>query len=229
VDAFGGADELRKRANLVLVVGNRDDLATMEEGPRTVLRDLLLSIDKHDLYGSVAYPKRHAPEATPDVYRLAARSGGLFVNPALTEPFGLTLLEAAASGVPVIATNDGGPRDILERCRNGMLVDPLNAEAMAAALLDALSDRARWRRWQGAGLRAVDRFYTWQGHARRYLREVEKILRRSRHHTDSVLRTRPADTGRDLAAGGDNSLREKDETLVAPEERLAAPFLPKRP
>ncbi len=40
----------------------------------------------------------------PALYRLAAARGGVFVNPALNEPFGLTLLEAAACGLPVAAT-----------------------------------------------------------------------------------------------------------------------------
>ena len=57
----------------------------------------------------------------------------MFVNPALTEPFGLTLIEAAASGLPVVATNDGGPQDILRLCGNGVLVDPLDADEMAAS------------------------------------------------------------------------------------------------
>ena len=52
------------------------------------------------------------------------------MNPALTEPFGLTLIEAAACGLPVVATNDGGPIDILGRCRNGLLVDVSSSEAL---------------------------------------------------------------------------------------------------
>ncbi len=60
---------------------------------------------------------------------------GVFVNPALTEPFGLTLLEAAATGLPLVATENGGPVDIIGNCGNGLLVDPLDRQAIAAALL----------------------------------------------------------------------------------------------
>ncbi len=64
----------------------------------------------------------------PELYRLAAASKGVFINPALTEPFGLTLLEAGATGLPIVATNDGGPRDIIANCRNGLLIDPLDGQ-----------------------------------------------------------------------------------------------------
>ena len=60
----------------------------------------------------------------------------MFVNPALTEPFGLTLIEAAASGLPFVATEDGGPRDIVANCKSGVLVDPLDSQALAEALSD---------------------------------------------------------------------------------------------
>ena len=63
------------------------------------MTDLLMAIDRHDLYGSVAVPKHHRNEDVPELYRLAVRRRGVFVNPALTEPFGLTLIEAAASGL----------------------------------------------------------------------------------------------------------------------------------
>ena len=53
------------------------------------------------------------PSDVPELYRLAASTKGVFINPALTEPFGLTLLEAGATGLPIVATNDGGPRDII--------------------------------------------------------------------------------------------------------------------
>ena len=53
-------------------------------------------VDKYDLYGQVAYPKYHRRDQIASIYRWAADLKGIFVNPALTEPFGLTLLEAAA-------------------------------------------------------------------------------------------------------------------------------------
>ncbi len=176
VDAFGTTPALREAANLVLVAGNRDDIDELEEGAREVLTELLLAIDRHDLHGVVAYPKHHLPEDVPVLYRLAAASGGVFVNPALTEPFGLTLIEAAASGLPVVATEDGGPRDITANCENGLLVDPLDTAAIAEALLALLGDRPRWERLAAAGLDGVARHYSWDAHVRRYLDVVEPLV-----------------------------------------------------
>ncbi|TFH31238.1 MAG: glycosyltransferase, partial [Myxococcales bacterium] len=145
--AFGENKQLREMANLVIVAGNRDDIAEMSAGQRRVLTQILALIDRYDLYGSAAYPKHHDSTDVPELYRLAAQSRGLFVNPALTEPFGLTLLEAAATGLPLVATDDGGPQDIIGTCNNGLLVDALDPRAIGEAICDALSDSARWTRW----------------------------------------------------------------------------------
>ena len=135
IHAYGRMPELQNVANLVVVAGNRDDIDSMDKGSREVLKEMLMLIDRYDLYGKVAYPKYHRNSDVPNFYKLAARSRGVFINPALTEPFGLTLIEAAACGLPVLATHDGGPRDIIKHCKNGKLIDPMDTRKDGAAFI----------------------------------------------------------------------------------------------
>jgi sucrose-phosphate synthase len=191
VRAYGQSPELQERANLVVVAGTRDDIRHMEDGAARVLLDLLLRIDRADLYGKIAYPKHHTAADVPELYRLAASHRGVFINPALTEPFGLTLLEAAASGLPIVATEDGGPRDIIANCQNGTLIDPLDEEAMTAALLEVLDDPDEWRARVERGLAGVHRHYSWSAHANQYLEEIGIILERADRRPIPALERRP--------------------------------------
>lgn len=175
LEAFGHSEELRRAANLLIIAGNREDIRDLDPGARQVLTELLLLNDAHDLWGCVALPKHHRAEEVPEIYRLAAASGGVFINPALTEPFGLTLLEAAASGLPVVATENGGPVDILANCQNGLLVNPLDHEAIARALLELLGDREAWHRAAGNGVKCVRDRYTWSAHAEQYLARLRDL------------------------------------------------------
>ncbi|MGD8546495.1 MAG: HAD-IIB family hydrolase [Thiohalophilus sp.] len=175
IQAYGESKALQKKGNLVIVAGNRDDIAHMEKGPREVLKEILLLIDKFDLYGKVAYPKHHKGSDVPDLYRLATQTHGLFINPALTEPFGLTLIEAAASGLPIVATNDGGPNEIISNCENGLLIDPLDSDGIADALLKVLSDRRQWRKWSKQGLEGSHRHYSWEGHGQTYIEKIDEF------------------------------------------------------
>jgi len=184
IEAYGASDELQQMANLVIIAGNRNDIRDLEQGSQEVLTGLLLSIDQYDLYGKVAYPKFLIADDVSVIYRLAALSGGVFINPALTEPFGLTLIEAAACGLPIVATEDGGPIDIISNCKNGYLIDPLDHVKIIERLQQIISEKKKWKTLANNGISGVNNYYSWQGHAESYLKVIKPIVEK----TESVTR-----------------------------------------
>lgn len=162
VEAFAGSAALREGANLVIVAGLRDGLCAGPSEQVAVLTDLVDRIDRHGLWGRVALPARHDADQLRALYSLAA-CGGVFVNPAHHEPFGLTLVEAAQAGVPVVATRNGGPVDIIAQLGHGALVAPEDPAAIAAACLNLMRDRGGVAEAQRRALRLFD----WQGWASR--------------------------------------------------------------
>jgi len=176
IEAYGESEELQKYANLVIIAGNRDDIRDMDRGAEEVLTEILITIDLYNLYGKVSYPKHHLSTDVSIIYRLAALSGGVFVNPALTEPFGLTLIEAAACSLPIVATEDGGPIDIINNCKNGYLIDPLDQKMIADTLLKVIKDKKKWKAMSVNGMKGVKEFYTWHSHAENYLKVIKPIV-----------------------------------------------------
>jgi len=223
VHAYGESIDLQNQANLVIVAGNRNNIPEMDKGARSVLTELLMLIDRYDLYGKVAYPKHHSADDVPVLYRIAAKRRGVFINPALTEPFGLTLIEAAASGLPIVATNDGGPKEIIAYCKNGLLIDPLNIDDIKRKLIDIFSNKRRWTSFSRNGVLGANRHFSWPGHVESYLQQIAGIINKSklRHHvrpTKSRLPTvdRMAFSSIDNALfGDDQSMRELVELLTA--------------
>jgi sucrose-phosphate synthase len=224
VQVYGACEKLQKLANLVIVMGTRDDLRTFGKAQRTVLLDVITLIDVYNLYGKIAYPKTHEPSDVPNLYRAAAKSKGVFINPALTEPFGLTLLEAAASGLPIVATNDGGPRDIIGNCQNGLLIDPLDNESIEKALLRMLTETQFWEQSSVNGIDGVHEHYTWTRHAKRYLRDVKEII--SNSATPALVSSRAArrlpDFDRMVITDLDNTLTGDEEGLREFDELIRA-------
>ncbi|TGG85871.1 MAG: glycosyltransferase [Aphanocapsa feldmannii 288cV] len=222
LEAFGRSARLRSRHNLILVMGCRDDIRNTDREQREIFHQVFELIDRYDLYGQVAYPKAIDGQLVPSVYRWAAQLGGLFVNPALTEPFGLTLLEAAASGLPLVATDDGGPCDIIARCGNGLLTDVTDLDQLRAAIERVLADRSRWQAYASHGLEAVREHFSWQAHARRYLALASAV---ARQHTPLPIPVLPqvatlphlaSSDRRLLICDLDVALREADaESLTA--------------
>ncbi|KAF9662113.1 hypothetical protein SADUNF_Sadunf18G0019500 [Salix dunnii] len=171
VKAFGECRPLRDLGNLTLIMGNRDDIDQMSGTNASYLLSIIKLVDKYDLYGQVAYPKHHKQSDVPDIYRLAAKTKGVFINPAFIEPFGLTLIEAAAYGLPIVATKNGGPVDIHRVLDNGLLVDPHDQQSIADALLKLVSDKQLWARCRQNGLRNIHLF-SWPEHCKTYLARI---------------------------------------------------------
>ena len=85
----------------------------------------------------------------------------LFLNSSLVDNMPISILEALASGVPVVSTDVGGIPFVVEHEKTALLVPPRNADVMARALLDLLDDPEKAARIASAGRDLVQQ-YTWQ-------------------------------------------------------------------
>ena len=176
IQVYGEDKELQAMANLAIFAGLRDDIADMEDGERQVLTDILLAMDKYDLYGKMAVPKNHDPmREVPELYRIAALSGGVFISASYLETFGLTFIEASASGLPFIATDKGGPVDIARNLESGRLVDIDNRTEVTGTIKRIISDGAEWTALSENGINYTRRIYSWKNHAASYLKALEAL------------------------------------------------------
>ena len=216
IKAFGEDKELQKKANLAIFAGIRTDIQEMPDNEREVLTDILLLMDKYNLYGKMAIPKRHDTQTeVPELYRIAADTKGVFVNAALTEPFGLTLIEAAGCGVPVVATDDGGPRDIIKNCKNGILVDVSESKNISKAINKIIDDEKLWKQFSEEGMKNVRKHYTWDAHVEKYLKEVEDLVEQGQDNVKIF-----SQVGRKLLDAEKLIVSDIDHTLLGDDKAL---------
>lgn len=190
IDVYGQSIKLQDIANLVIMAGSRSDIKLLAKEARSVINKILFLIDYYNLYGKVAYPKSHQSEDIGHVYRMAAKSLGVFVNPALNEPFGLTLLEAAASGLPVVATANGGAGDIVKICQNGLVVDPLDIDAIEQSITSIIEDKTRWSQYSIAGLSNSKKFFSWDLHTKSLMKLMKSVIQKDQKNPYNFLKRR---------------------------------------
>ncbi len=213
IQSFGQDKELQAMANLAIFAGVRKDITKMPADEQDILTNLLLLLDKYDLYGKMAIPKKNDPTLdVPEIYRVAARKKGVFVNATPGENFGLTIVEAAACGLPVVASPTGGPKEILEHCNNGLLVDVEDPTAIADALKKIISDQVLWEKFSANGVLATNHQYSWTSHCDRYMEIIDDLFKRK----DGAAMTFANKTafGKKLAKAKQFIISDLDGTLV---------------
>jgi sucrose-phosphate synthase len=180
VEAYASSPALQRAANLLLVTGSLEDplvdasAATATE--RAEIRRVRAVIEEAGLDGMVVAFGIQGQDKLAAAYRYLAQHGGVFALTALYEPFGLAPLEAAAAGLAVVATRNGGPSESLidEDGEYGVLVDPADPHDIAAGLQRALGDE--WGKLAAAGRQRVHDRYTWDKTAEGYLAAVARAL-----------------------------------------------------
>jgi sucrose synthase len=174
VESFGRSTELQERCNLIIIAGKiKSDLASDDEEKDEIKRMYEL-IAKYKLKDKIRWLGMHLPkEDTGEVYRIIADHKGFFIQPAIFEGFGLTVLEAMASGLPTFATQYGGPSEIIINEKTGFLINPATAELISEPILNFLqktdNDPREWNRISDGGLKRVRDNFTWDIYSNKLL------------------------------------------------------------
>ncbi len=173
-ECFGKSQGLQERCNLILVTGKvRAEEATDTE-ERSEIERLHQIIDQYALQGHIRW--LGLPLSTPDtarVYRAIASCGGIFVQPARFEAFGLMILEAMVSGLPTFATQFGGSLEIIQEGECGFHINPTDLEGTAEKILQFISKCDRepnyWQEISQAAIKRIRDKYTWKSHTKQLL------------------------------------------------------------
>lgn len=182
VRAFAQHPALQEQANLVIFTGAlADPLRVNAEASLTeieVLASIRAVVEEYDLWGKISAFELRGQPSLAAAYRYLARRGSVFALTALYEPFGLAPLEAAAAGLPVIVTQNGGPSESLVDAETeyGVLVEPTELADIARGLTRVLGDAESWAGFAARGRQRVLDNYTWERTAAGYLVRMEKLL-----------------------------------------------------
>jgi phenylacetate-CoA ligase len=144
------------------------------------LKELAKDLAAND---SVTFLGRIPNERMPEIYR----SCDIVINPSLVDNMPISILEALASGVPVVSTNVGGVPVLVEHNKTALLVPPKEPKSMANAVLELCRDYGRYTQIRDAGLQLAKRF-SWESVRGQWVGVYSTALDRSR-----VRRKRIAD------------------------------------
>ncbi len=179
--AFMGRLEAMKSVDLFpemlsLLKNKFPDLKMMMTGEGSLKDRIFKEFDEREVSSMVDYK---GVVETNDVPVFINKSR-VFLYPSRQEPFGLSIVEAMACGVPVITTNVFGPREIVKHDYDGIAVPPDDVEALVGAIETLLTDyELRTRIGQNA-LKSVQERYDIRLHAKQLVAIYDEIIARKK-------------------------------------------------
>lgn len=174
LDWYGQNNRLKELANVFAIAGYTNADQSSDDEERHQIQLMYELMDRHNLHGKLRWvPKQSDKVFNGELYRYIADKGGIFVQPALFEAFGLTVIEAMTSGLPTFATCFGGPLEIIEDGKSGYHIDPNRAEYSSQRMVDffekCLEDPEHWSQVSKGGIERVEANYTWRLYASRLM------------------------------------------------------------
>jgi sucrose synthase len=173
-ECFGKSEALQEHCNLILIAGKLRMEESDDNEERHEIEKLYGIIDQYNLRGKIRWlGVRLSKTESGEVYRVIGDHHGIFVQPALFEAFGLTVLESMISGLPTFATQFGGPLEIIQDTVNGFYINPTHVEETAEKILDFVTKcEHNPNYWYEISTRGIDRVYstyTWKIHTTKLL------------------------------------------------------------
>lgn len=174
VEWFGKNEKLRNLVNLVVVGGFFDPSKSKDREEMAEIRKMHELIDKYQLKGQIRWIAAQTDRRrNGELYRCIADTKGAFVQPALYEAFGLTVIEAMNCGLPTFATNQGGPAEIIVDGISGFQIDPNNGDESSQKIANFFekckNDQTYWNKISNHGLQRINECYTWKIYANKVL------------------------------------------------------------
>ena len=171
---YGENPQLRDVANLFVVAGSVQEENSADEEERSQIILMHQLMEQFGLDGQVRWlGTRLDKNLSGELYRFVADQKGVFVQPALFEAFGLTVIEAMSCGLPTFATLYGGPLEIIEHGKSGFHIDPNHGKQASQLIYEFLNnsreDESHWYKVSKGGLDRVKRRYTWELYAERMM------------------------------------------------------------
>ncbi|KAK7261211.1 hypothetical protein RIF29_27516 [Crotalaria pallida] len=146
--------------NLVVVAGDRrKESKDLEE--KAEMNKMYGLIETYKLNGQFRWISSQMNRVrNGELYHVICDTKGAFVQPAVDEAFGLTVVEAMTCGLPTFATCNGGPAEIIVHGKSGYHIDPYHGDRAADLLVEffekSIADPSHWDKISHGGLQRIE-------------------------------------------------------------------------
>lgn len=177
VECYADSPELQEKANLIICAGKITERQTLSLPQRQMIEHIEKLIRLYNMEGKVyLFDEVNYETEIPELYRIVGRKGGIFVDCDITDPLPLTVVEAAMSGIPVVANNTCALLSVISKGKSELLINVKKHNLLSLAILKLLNNRELWDHCAKSGVECILHELTWELTAQRLSELYQDII-----------------------------------------------------
>lgn len=170
--------ELQKHANLIICAGKTADRSALSEEQLNLLKTIEQLIKDNNLENKVCLIDEIDYETeVPELYRVIGRKRGVFVDCDITDPLPFSIVEAAISGVPVVAHNTCALLNVISKGKSELLINVRKHHLLSEAILKLINNKDLWNHCSTAGVECILNELTWDLAGKKVLNMYEEAIK----------------------------------------------------
>lgn len=188
VECYIDDQELQNTANLIICAGKIHDKSKLNAQQLSIINHIEKLIetanikDKIYLFDEVSYENE-----VPELYKIVGQLGGVFVDCDMTDPLPLTVLEAALTGIPVVANPTCSLASIISKGSKELLVNMKKHRVLSNELIKLFNNKDYWEFYSKRGVEFIINELTWDLVAKRVLNVYEETILQATQLTKTRL------------------------------------------
>ena len=177
VECYADYEELQKETNLIICAGKITNPELLSNDQVDIINQIKNIISKNNLEGKILlFDEVDYETEVPELFRIVGRKRGIFVDCDITDPLPLTIIEAALSGIPVVANNLCALLNIITKGKSELLINVRKHNRLSEAILKLVHDKELWDHCAKAGVDSIMNDLTWDISARKALQIYKEII-----------------------------------------------------
>lgn len=182
VECYADDEDLQNKANLIICAGKISDKSKLTHQQLKTIQDIEKVINAKKLTGKIfLFDEVDYEKEVPELYRIIGRKGGVFVDCDVTDPLPLTIIEAALSGLPVVANSTCALLNVISKGKSELLINVRKHYLLSSAIVKLLDNHELYDHCARAGVECILNELTWDVAAQNIFNLYQEIIKEKKN------------------------------------------------
>ncbi|MGD9580325.1 MAG: glycosyltransferase [Vampirovibrionia bacterium] len=178
IECYIDDKELQRNTNLIICAGKTTERSLLSKEQLNLLTNIEQLIKNNNLERKVCLIDEVDYQIeVPELYRVIGSKKGIFVDCDTTDPLPFSIIEAAISGIPVVAHNTCALLNVISKGKSELLINVRKHHLLSGAIFKLINNKELWEHCSKAGVECILNELTWDVTGKKMFNMYQEVIR----------------------------------------------------